>query len=200
MLTSIPNPSAKRYERLLKAHDINPSTPRKGKAAQSGSADDDVKTPASKKRKRGGASTKKEESDEDDTPIKKDRTAGKKGGFKAEDDDDVKVKGETDGSCNTPAITTGVFPQRQGRPNRGNNDCVVIAERSVWVKAVVHAGVPGTVPVAYESWPRNAMDTDTRFWIPQRRFLSRCHGANFGFPSQTTTSRSNSPSGPVVAM
>ena len=159
MLTSIPNPSAKRYERLLKAHDINPSTPRKGKAAQSGSADDDVKTPASKKRKRGGASTKKEESDEDDTPIKKDRTAGKKGGVKAEDDDDVKVKGETDGSCNTPApaITTvmgdvavsgGVFPRRQGWPNRGNNNCAVLGERSARVKAVVQAPVPATIPVA----------------------------------------------------
>ncbi|KAG7285099.1 hypothetical protein NEMBOFW57_009719 [Staphylotrichum longicolle] len=96
--------AAKRYERLLKAHDINPNTPRKGKGAQNGDGDDDVKTPASKKRKRGGAATKKNESDDDETPVKKDRSAIKK----AEDDDekDIKVKGEGEGSCYPSTSTT----------------------------------------------------------------------------------------------
>ncbi|KAL2171636.1 hypothetical protein VTG60DRAFT_2204 [Thermothelomyces hinnuleus] len=92
--------AAKRYERLLKAHNINPTTPRKGAASGNADAAEDggePKTPASKKRKRAAA-TKKEE-DEDETPVKKERAVKKELNVKKEesDDGDVKVKGEGEG-------------------------------------------------------------------------------------------------------
>ncbi|AEO61781.1 hypothetical protein MYCTH_17263, partial [Thermothelomyces thermophilus ATCC 42464] len=78
--------AAKRYERLLKAHNINPTTPRKG--AASGNADaaedgEEPKTPASKKRKRAAASKKEE--DEDETPVKKENTVKKELSVKKEE-------------------------------------------------------------------------------------------------------------------
>ncbi|GAB1313051.1 hypothetical protein MFIFM68171_03261 [Madurella fahalii] len=100
--------AAKRYERLLKSHDITVSTPRKpGKGATSGKDNHDnendgetkgVKTPASKKRKRGQASAAvKDDEDEDETPVKKERgTVKKEKSVKKEEDTsgDVKVKKE----------------------------------------------------------------------------------------------------------
>ncbi|KXX81210.1 hypothetical protein MMYC01_201376 [Madurella mycetomatis] len=102
--------AAKRYERLLKSHDITVSTPRKsGKCAASGKGKDEnendsepkeVKTPASRKRKRGQASTAaKDDEDEDeyDTPVKNEKgTVKKEKGLKKEEDasGDVKVKKE----------------------------------------------------------------------------------------------------------
>jgi hypothetical protein len=108
--------SAKRYERLLKAHDISTNnSPRKAAGAGRNNADSDSldgseaspKTPVSKKRKRAGgasasraASTVKHDDDEEDeTPVKKERAVKKERVPKKEEsDEDAKVKGEDDGS------------------------------------------------------------------------------------------------------
>ncbi|KAL2160340.1 hypothetical protein VTH06DRAFT_1513 [Thermothelomyces fergusii] len=88
--------AAKRYERLLKAHNISPTSPRKGGASGDTDAADDgdePKTPASKKRKRTAA-TKKEE-DENETPVKKERAVKHELDVKeSSDDSDTKFKDE----------------------------------------------------------------------------------------------------------
>lgn len=98
------NPSsAKRYERLLKAHDISPSTPRKAKDGGNRNADNDdgePKTPASKKRKRApksAAIVKDDDDDDDETPVKKEPDIKTEQDVKKEEqsDEDVKVKEET---------------------------------------------------------------------------------------------------------
>ncbi|KAK3304406.1 uncharacterized protein B0T15DRAFT_512560 [Chaetomium strumarium] len=93
--------AAKRYERLLKAHNITIATPRKGAGSNN---DGDADTPAPRKRKRATA-TKREngvtnnDSSEEGTPVKKERRAAvkKERGIKKEesvDDEDDVVKTE----------------------------------------------------------------------------------------------------------
>ncbi|KAL2263273.1 hypothetical protein VTK26DRAFT_7538 [Humicola hyalothermophila] len=101
-----PTLSAKRYERLLKAHDISVSAPRRGAAAvkeENNSDGEKPKASASKKRKRGTDKIKKDDDDEDEAAgssarVKKEegRAMKKEKGVKKEesDDDDVMVKKE----------------------------------------------------------------------------------------------------------
>ncbi|KAK4043588.1 hypothetical protein C8A01DRAFT_12887 [Parachaetomium inaequale] len=166
--------AAKRYERLLKAHNITLATARKGGAAANADAAEDSgepKTPASKKRKRATASTAKKDEDEE-TPVKKERGVKKERALKKEDSDsDVRVKGE-DGSFINNTTTTitaaapccvgGVIksdlpeasPRRQDpdghRPGGADADddyCVVVSERPVILPSPVSVPVP--VPVDY---------------------------------------------------
>ncbi|KAK4120808.1 hypothetical protein N657DRAFT_648597 [Parathielavia appendiculata] len=89
--------AAKRYERLLKAHDISVNTPRRGAGSRANGDDGDdtePKTPTSKKRKRAAA---KKDDDEDDSPTVKCEAVKKERGVKKEEsDEDTKVKGEDD--------------------------------------------------------------------------------------------------------
>ncbi|KAK3903355.1 hypothetical protein C8A05DRAFT_32895 [Staphylotrichum tortipilum] len=92
--------AAKRYERLLKAHNITPATPRKGAAGkEEGDEGVDPGTPVSKKRKRGGAKAAAAKKDpEAETPVKKERAVKKeaKEVKTEESSEDAEVKGESD--------------------------------------------------------------------------------------------------------
>ncbi|KAL2149485.1 hypothetical protein VTH82DRAFT_8136 [Thermothelomyces myriococcoides] len=111
--------AAKRYERLLKAHNISPSTPRKGAASGDTDAAEDgeePKTPASKKRKRAGAAKKDE--DEDDTPVKKERAVKDEPDAKKEESEEgeANVKGEGEGmplnNINNPLLPYPLYHHR----------------------------------------------------------------------------------------
>ncbi|KAK4155220.1 hypothetical protein C8A00DRAFT_13726 [Chaetomidium leptoderma] len=196
--------AAKRYERLLKAHNISPSTPRKSKAnADAEDGDDQPKTPASKKRKRATAAVKKQDDDEAGPSVKKERTRVKKE-ESDEDDGGAIVKGEDDGSLPphttaTPCRARGgvppeAFPRRQrgqshGPPDDVNDDyCVVIGERPVSATVLVPT-VPALVAYGHGGYPHGA--------LPTRNFGNHhaavyCHDTDLGFPPQmTSTSRSN---------
>ncbi|KAK4250140.1 hypothetical protein C7999DRAFT_29389 [Corynascus novoguineensis] len=134
--------AAKRYERLLKAHNISPATPRKGFSVNVDAGDEtgEPKTPASKKRKRTVAAKRE---DEDGTPVKKERAVKKETNFKKEesDDSDVKVKGEEDGSSadSINTATVAITPSSPSSPSSPSLSC--------YVGGVGARGeLPGTMP------------------------------------------------------
>lgn len=207
--------SAKRYERLLKSHDITVATPRKGAASGKDKGDDDndseskdVKTPATKKRKRGAASEIiKDDDDEEETPVKKERAGMKREkGVKKEETIEVKVKKEAaaaNGSLQHDArdaiqhCDLHAIPEAYPRPSRsdlpvdvpagdGDEDyCVVVGER------------PASAPAAYlfptSGGHGHGREAPSALDCRHHHTAFHCQGANLGFAQQSsTTSTSNS--------
>jgi hypothetical protein len=143
--------SAKRYERLLKAHGITIATPRKGAAAVNNDGGDGD-TPASRKRKRATAAAAKRENGANNrdsseegavTPVKRGRRAAvkKERVIKKEesvDDDEDVVKTE---NVEDPEETEGSFhPRRCRRSSFGYRD-VLSMMATVLTSVFLHRGV-----------------------------------------------------------